>query len=52
MNVIYALVWGVIFGFLANFLTSSSSTILNVFGFGAWIMCGLSFVTLFKMLRG
>ena len=50
MQIIYALVWGVIFGFLGFYLTSTDSNILNILGYGAYIMCGLSGVTLFKSL--
>jgi cobalamin biosynthesis protein CobD/CbiB len=58
MQIIYALVWAVIFGFLASYLTSSSSTILNFLGYGAWLMCGLfsafifnNFITFISMGR-
>ena len=50
MQIIYAIVWAIIFGFAANYLTSSSSTIFVILGYFAWAMCGMSIVTLFKMM--
>ena len=47
MQIIYALVWGIIFGFLGYYLTSTES---NILGYGAYIMGGLSAVTLYKSL--
>ena len=50
MNLMYALLWTVIFGISGNYLTSANSIILNVIGYGAWLMCGLSLLTFFKSI--
>ena len=50
MQAIYAIVWAIIFGFAANYLTNSSSTIFVILGYLAWVMCGLSTLTLFRMI--
>ena len=50
MQLIYAIVWAIIFGFAASYLTSSSSSILVILGYFSGVMCGLSVLTLFKMM--
>ena len=50
MQLLYAVIWAVIFGFVGAYLVELNSVILNLLGYAALLMCGLSVVTFFKML--
>ena len=48
MTAMYAIVWGLIFGFAGLYLVEMDSAILNILGYGAFLMCGLSVLSLLK----